>query len=171
MIAFLVAAAVVQAAPAEPKVDCAEPQNTIKVNECGAEALSRDREQMGRYLEAALTKVSKDLEEGDNRESGGWTEEVVASQQAFEDYADKACQAVYTLWQSGTIRNIRALECQRRLVLDRTHHLWREYLTFMDSTEPVLPEPRPFEWPKPAAEPTVSAPGASASPEPKDTQP
>lgn len=66
MIALLLAAALIQAAPPEPKVDCAEPQNTIEVNECGAEALSRDREQMGRYLEAALTKVSKDLEEGDD---------------------------------------------------------------------------------------------------------
>lgn len=168
MIALLFAAALTQVAPPEPKLDCSEPQNTLEINDCGAEALSRDQEQMAKYLEAALIQVRKELEEEEGVESVGLTEEIVASQQAFEDYAEKACAAVYTRWQAGTIRVAMALGCQRELVLQRTRHLWREYLTAMDSSDPVLPEPKPFEWPKPASPASAQPPNV---PEPSPAAP
>ena len=44
---------------------------------------------------------------------------------------------------SATIRNAMSLTCRIRLVDQRTHTIWQNWLTFMDSTPPILPEP---EW-------------------------
>ncbi len=39
------------------------------------------------------------------------------------------------------IAAIKAIWCKTKLTKQRTHELWENFLTYMDSTPPVLPEP------------------------------
>ncbi|MDE0552455.1 hypothetical protein OU793_24315, partial [Vibrio sp. VP6] len=63
---------------------------------------------------------------------------VLESKQA---YMSSHCDSVYTQWRDGTIRGVMAISCKTKLTKQRTHELWENFLTYMDSTPPVLPEP------------------------------
>jgi hypothetical protein len=51
------------------------------------------------------------------------------------------CGAVYKNWIGGSIRGSMALNCQDRLTRMRTYTIWLHWLTYMDSTPPLLPRP------------------------------
>ena len=61
---------------------------------------------------------------------------------AFEAYRENECGAVYEQWRDGTIRNMMSLTCSIGLTDERTRTIWSSWLTYMDSTPPILPEPR-----------------------------
>ena len=63
------------------------------------------------------------------------------SQQAWLSYRKAHCDAVYEQWSGGTIRGTMFGGCMLRLTQLRIHVIWQDYLTYMDSTEPLLPEP------------------------------
>ncbi len=63
------------------------------------------------------------------------------AQTAWIAYRDAECGAIYDYWSSGTIRNTIALTCEIDLTRRHTHTVWSEWLTYMDSTPPILPEP------------------------------
>lgn len=124
-------------------VDCSQAMTTIEVNACIGRDLDLEQERMNLYLETAFavlreeaTGAGEGLDEAD-----ALIAEIQDGQTKWQAYADKACAAVYTRWQSGTIRVAMALDCQIELTRQRTHHLWSEYLSFQDSTPPILPEP------------------------------
>ena len=56
-------------------------------------------------------------------------------------YEDAECSAVYQKWVDGTIRGLMGGSCSIKLIKRRTHDIWEEYLTYMDSSKPILPEP------------------------------
>ena len=58
-----------------------------------------------------------------------------------DEYKVKTNDSVYTQWRDGAIRGIMAISCKTKLTKQRTHDLWENFLTYMDSTPPVLPEP------------------------------
>ncbi|MCG4259878.1 DUF1311 domain-containing protein [Acetobacter senegalensis] len=63
------------------------------------------------------------------------------SETAWKAYRDAECRAVFTNWQQGTLRIMMQLGCERRLTRQRTYTVWQNWLTFQDSTPPVLPRP------------------------------
>ena len=73
------------------------------------------------------------------RESAAWVRRGRASRGA--GYRDAECGAVYDYWSGGTIRGTEQLACQIDLTRRHTHTIWRLWLTYMDSTPPLLPEP------------------------------
>lgn len=72
------------------------------------------------------------------------------SQQAFLDNAQTAwkaysrivCDGVWDRWSEGTVRAAMIARCQIRMTHERTQVIWRDFLTYADSTPPILPEPR-----------------------------
>jgi len=51
------------------------------------------------------------------------------------------CSAVYQKWIDGTIRGLMGGSCSIKLIKRRTHDIWEAYLTYMDSSKSILPEP------------------------------
>ena len=141
MIATLLIALALQT-PVAADIDCERAANTLQINACAAQDLAREEARMNRYLAAARMRLN------DNQNaatSGGeasfgpaWLD---ASQSAWTAYADIRCRGVYDRWKGGTIRTVMALDCRIEATRQRTHDIWTDYLTFADSTPPILPEP------------------------------
>ncbi|MCG9760323.1 MULTISPECIES: lysozyme inhibitor LprI family protein [Pseudoalteromonas] len=112
---------------------CENPISTIDINECAMSELNARTETLERYYQKSLEHNAFDEQ---------LVEAIKASQLAWQSYLDAHCGAVYTQWREGTIRGVMALECRKELVKTRTHTLWANFLTYMDSTPPVLPEPQ-----------------------------
>lgn len=88
---------------------------------------------LARYLTAAQARIDKDF---------GSKPNLKAAQAAWARYRDVECGDVFDLWVQGTYRTMADSECMLRLTQQRTHEVWRAYLTYQDSTPPLLPEPK-----------------------------
>ncbi|WP_125257055.1 lysozyme inhibitor LprI family protein [Brevundimonas fluminis] len=135
MIALMLAAALTAQDPVP--AECVEAGTTLEINDCFAALTEAERVRMDAYYAVAVSTLREGGEDGGEEAVA----ELEAGQKAWESYAELACAAVYTRWQAGTIRVVKALQCRRDLTRERTLHLWREYISFEDSTPPSLPEP------------------------------
>ena len=108
--------------------------NTIEINACFAERLRRADATRRKYEVAATTRYF----ENDAVRLG-----IDASQAAFEAYRRIECATVYEAWKDVTIRNQMSLSCEIDLTDERTHYIWEHWLQYLDSSPPILPEPRP----------------------------
>ncbi len=133
---LLAASAPPAAAHEQAEAESCEGTTTLEINACFAARLERAEERMNRYLQAALQN---------NAGAPSVAAAIEASQQAFLAYRNAECGAVYEDWKDGTIRTVMALSCQIELTDRRTRTIWRNWLTYMDSTPPLLPEPDPAE--------------------------
>lgn len=136
---------VVANAPAEADqvVDCDNAMTTYDMNVCTGRVLERENARMDEYLKVARTRAEA-IDAGSGRfgdERSNSAAFLKASQTAWEAYAAIACDGVYDQWKGGTIRTVQFLGCKIGLTRERTHFIWENYLTYMDSTPPVLPEP------------------------------
>lgn len=127
--------------PSEAAIDCAQALTTLDMNTCAAADLQAAEQRMQTYFDRVLLTVGQDAE--DSEAAAAIRAELVAAQAAWQAYVEADCGAVYTYWQSGTIRVLMALGCKLDLTQERTGHLWRSYLQPMDDSEPLLPEPLP----------------------------
>ncbi|MEZ9146781.1 lysozyme inhibitor LprI family protein [Vibrio sp. 10N.286.52.C3] len=116
----------------EGVVDCENAMNTIEINHCAAIELESAQAELDKYLAASF-------------EHNAYDAELVASikkaQESWQAYMTAHCDSVYTQWRDGSIRGVMALSCKTTLTKQRTHEVWANFLTYMDSTPPVLPEP------------------------------
>ncbi len=115
------------------EVDCEKAFTTIDINYCLGLELEAAEKEMQRYLTKSLEHQNHDQE---------LVQSIQQAQKLWEKYAEAHCDSVYTMWRGGTIRGAMAITCQMSLTQKRTHELWSQYLTYMDSTEPVLLEPQ-----------------------------
>jgi uncharacterized protein YecT (DUF1311 family) len=99
-------------------------------------SLDRSKARLAKYLQAALTRYADDNEAAVRLG-------IQASQDAFEAYRSIECATVYEDWKDGTIRGAMSLSCETALTDERTHDIWADWLQYMDSTPPILPEPEP----------------------------
>ncbi len=137
MIALLVA--VVGTLGTQPPVTamfCRNAATTIDMNDCLAAEVAKATTVLDHYRKAARARIA-----ADTATSTSVLPAFDAADAQWRRFAEANCSAVYTLWEGGTIRGAVAATCQIRLVRLRTHELWGEWLTNMDSTPPVLPEP------------------------------
>ncbi len=115
---------------------CQTAATTIAFDQC----LGRERDKatrvIDRYLLAARTKLARE-----NPENGRLLGDFDAAQKAWLAYDKAQCDAVYTLWQAGTIRGAMSLRCEIRLTQLRTHELWSTWLVDENGPAPALPEP------------------------------
>jgi uncharacterized protein YecT (DUF1311 family) len=84
------------------------------------------------YLDAAKERLSRDKVKGLNLD---------AAQAEWSRYRTMHCGDVYLYWVEGTYRYRASAQCQIDLARSRTHDIWAAYLTFVDSTPALLPEP------------------------------
>ncbi|MFA0656107.1 lysozyme inhibitor LprI family protein [Vibrio sp. 10N.222.49.C12] len=117
----------------EGVVDCENAMNTIEINHCAAIELESAQAELDKYLAASF-------------EHNAYEAQLVASikkaQESWQAYMTAHCDSVYIQWRDGSIRGVMALSCKTRLTKQRTHEVWANFLTYMDSTPPVLPEPK-----------------------------
>ena len=107
---------------------------TLKVEQCLSADLARTDAELNRYYSAAMARLTKD------RQTAAITQ-LRASERAWVSYRDAECGAVYEQWKDGTIRVALALGCRIRATKARTNTIWRNWLTYADSTPPLLPRP------------------------------
>lgn len=113
-----------------------EPGNKIvspvQVNQDAEQALKHAEKQMQRYLDKSRERY---------RDDKVVLKSIDGAQQAWAEYADAQCSSVYLVWRDGSVRTDMTIWCKINLTQERTHVLWSQYLTYMDNTPPLLPEP------------------------------
>jgi len=117
---------------AENELDCENALTTPEVNRCLARDADAAEATMTTYLEASRERLETQTEALAGLDK---------AQAAWENYRDTHCSAIYSYWQSGTIRGAMFTGCRINLAQERTHALWRSYIQPMDSSEPMMPEP------------------------------
>ncbi|MGR2853976.1 lysozyme inhibitor LprI family protein [Vibrio vulnificus] len=116
----------------EKAIDCDAAFTTVQINQCAAIELDAAKAELEKYLKASFEHNSFDSE---------LVEAMKLAQTDWQTYMSSHCDSVYTQWRDGTIRGVMAISCKTKLTKQRTHELWENFLTYMDSTPPVLPEP------------------------------
>jgi uncharacterized protein YecT (DUF1311 family) len=117
----------------QDEIDCENALNTLEINQCAAIELQTAEQQLETYLQASFEH---------NAEDPILVESIKRSQADWSTYMTAHCDAIYTQWRDGSIRGVMVLSCKTELTKDRTHQIWANFLTYMDSTPPVLPEPK-----------------------------
>jgi uncharacterized protein YecT (DUF1311 family) len=118
---------------ADPTATCPG-TTTPEVEACLSQELGQAKDQQARYYEAARKRLSE--ENGSSAEKG-----LAESEQLWLAYRRAECSAVFDNWSAGTIRGSMEILCEIDLTRLRTYALWKKWLTFADSTPPILPRP------------------------------
>jgi uncharacterized protein YecT (DUF1311 family) len=114
--------------------------STREMNDCGAQILRQADAERARYLAAAVeTMADRSQAEVELRPS--LQKDMIASDENFTAYREAECGTLYDRAIMGTIRNMESLACSIILTRERTHTIWRHWLTYPDGTPPILPEP------------------------------
>jgi uncharacterized protein YecT (DUF1311 family) len=121
----------------EPK-SCAG-ATTLEVDACGAEYARRADRELTRYLAAARKRLAD--ETANSKTSKDALTGLDASQKAWDAFRKTECDAVYTWWSEGTIRGSMYQSCMQSLSKSRTEQIWATWLSFEDSTPPLMPKP------------------------------
>ena len=132
-IVILLASLSFTAASADKAVDCDNALTTLEINQCAAIELESAQTELAKYLEASYEHNAYDSE---------LVAAIKVAQKDWQSYMSSHCDSVYTQWRDGTIRGVMTISCKTKLTKQRTYEIWENFLTFMDSTTPVLSEPR-----------------------------
>lgn len=113
--------------------DCPDANTTYEIGMCLAEHLEQQEVELQHYLaEARARYVDNEMV----------IESIEKAQQSWLAYRLEQCSSIYNIWKDGTIRSIMGLNCSIHMTKLRIHQIWHSYLTYMDSTPPLLPEPQ-----------------------------
>ncbi len=115
---------------------------TLQVDACGAEYARRADHELTRYVAAAHKRLTDEARENSNPQSSkDALTGLDASQKAWEAFRKTECDAVYSWWSEGTIRGAMYQGCMQSLTKSRTEQVWATWLSFEDSTPPLMPKP------------------------------
>ena len=109
---------------------------TYEMNQCAIADIAIAEARLSRYVDTARERLS---DQGDSETLGHFD----AAQAAWETYIDGECGALYQRYIDGSIRGLIAGNCHRAMIDERTHTVWQHWLTYADSTPPILSEPEP----------------------------
>lgn len=135
------AAAQAVVAPGQP-FRCVRDGSTPEVNACMADDLASETARLQQYLTVAEARAR--ARDEIPRAFGGPSAQrgyLAASQAAWTAYARIVCEGVDDSWKDGSIHTAMYLGCMIDMTRERTRVIWRDHLTYADSTPPVLPEP------------------------------
>lgn len=112
---------------------CKDAMTTIEMNKCLAETAKTAESVLSKYLDESRKRFNDDqiVIEALNKSQIEWIE-----------YRKAHCNAIYTQWREGTIRGSMFNSCILEQTKQRTYDIWKAYLTYMDSTPPILPNPK-----------------------------
>ena len=114
------------------ELDCDKAITTPDINYCAGVELTKAELEMKTYLTKSKAHNHYDPE---------LLESIDIAQKAWALYAKAHCDSIYTMWREGSIRGVMSLNCKTKVTTARTHEIWENFLTYMDSSPPVLPEP------------------------------
>jgi uncharacterized protein YecT (DUF1311 family) len=132
---LLLLCAVSLAAFAGGELDCATAWRAQEINQCKNQDYLAASKVMEEYLAKSLERYADDE---------ALLAAIKEAQAAWEQYVDQHCQSVFSIWRDGTARTAITLDCKQALTRQRTLVLWESFLTYMDSTPPILPKPKPY---------------------------
>ncbi len=132
-IAIVLGSLIVSVAAADETVDCSDAITTREMNKCMSNELNLAKAELDKYLKATYKHQASDPE---------LIASIKTAQKDWQVYLSSHCDSIYTQWRDGTIRGTMSIACRTQLTKQRTHDLWASFLTYMDSTPPVLPEPK-----------------------------
>ncbi|MBV8049439.1 MAG: DUF1311 domain-containing protein [Paludibacterium sp.] len=112
--------------------ECEDRKTTIELSECRQKQIEAAESKLQRYLAAARERAHL---------FGLSAASIDEEQKLWESYRTKHCGNVYDFWRMGTIRYEMSATCTLEVTRERTIDVWRAYLTYVDSTPPVLPDP------------------------------
>lgn len=142
MLLLIVAASLATARTGSTPDPC-DGSTTIAMNACLAGKLERAEAELARYDAAALARLREAAQEAENGSSEAALPTMFEkAARAWAAYRDTECDALYAKWSGGTIRTAMGLSCRLSMTRQRTRTIWRNWLTYADSTPPVLPEPK-----------------------------
>ncbi|MBC3941376.1 lysozyme inhibitor LprI family protein [Sphingomonas albertensis] len=108
--------------------------STQEVDACLASRFDEADAELNRYYQATIKRLREERETASEQM-------LVRAERSWVAYRTSECGAVYENWIGGSIRGSMALNCQIRLTRMRTYTIWLHWLTYIDSTPPVLPRP------------------------------
>jgi uncharacterized protein YecT (DUF1311 family) len=108
--------------------------STMQVNACLEARLTESDAILNRYFQVALKRVRKE-------DGGATARRFIQAERSWVAYRDAECASVFDYWSGGTIRVGMEVDCRIRLTGLRTYAIWRDWLTYADSTPPLLPRP------------------------------
>jgi len=107
---------------------------TTEVNACLAARFGEADAYLTHYYDLAFQLVRK--------EGGDPVAKVfIQAQRSWLSYRNFECNALFEKYRDGTIRTSVEIGCRIRLTRLRTYMIWRNWLTYPDSTPPLLPRP------------------------------
>lgn len=115
------------------EVDCENAITTYAMNVCAGRKMKEADAMLEKYIAKAKERYSAEAKV---------VELLVKSQAAWLAYRKAHCDSIYEIWSGGTIRGVMFGGCMLQSTKERTHEIWEDYLTYMDSTPPLLPEPK-----------------------------
>lgn len=115
------------------EINCDNAMTKHQINMCSRQEVQQAENEMLDYLNASKDRYSEEAQV---------LKLLTESQAQWREYREAHCDAIYQVWSGGTIRGVMYNGCMLEVTKNRTHELWQSYLTYMDSTPPVLPEPK-----------------------------
>lgn len=131
-VAVLLAALYFSTPASGDSFECNQMTTTVAISKCKIREFGAVEDKLTKYLEASVQHYDDDPVV---------VKAIRESQEQWEAYSTAHCDAIYAKWREGTIRGIMATECRKNLTKQRIHVIWESFLTYVDSTPPVLPEP------------------------------
>jgi uncharacterized protein YecT (DUF1311 family) len=118
-------------------------ETTLDTNRCFGAKLERANADLSRYVAAVRARLKREAAEATSGDTSAAdaAKGFEAAERAWASYRKAECGAVFSYWSGGTIRDVEELDCQIELTRLHTHTIWLRWLTYMDSTPPILPEP------------------------------
>jgi uncharacterized protein YecT (DUF1311 family) len=134
VVALLLSASI---ASSQVRADPCDGADTISMAKCMDGKIARATQRLNEYTGRAKARF-----ESEDRST---MKAISDAAVAFEAYRKTYCGAVFEEWREGTIRYAMHQNCELRLIDQQTHHVWQDFLTYVDSTPPLLPEPKPTD--------------------------
>ncbi len=114
------------------EIDCDNAINTYEMNVCAK-----------KEMVAADVALNKALSQAKDKYANEATllKLLAFSQDAWLIYRKAHCDGVYEKWAGGSIRGVMFGQCMLSLTEQRTQNIWSHYLTDMDYSPTLMPEP------------------------------
>ena len=100
---------------------CEKAYTTPEINACARKDLDRADAALNSMYQSVLTRLTKASK--DEPESGEAKLQLIAAQREWVRFREDDCQAIFTLWRTGTIRTLQYLTCMQSHAEQRTKEL------------------------------------------------